>query len=600
MDLLTRFSAQDQDTIWAFLRKISDQKLMFMNESPCLKHAFANNGVYLYVQEGQAVLLVMDALQSPSGELIDEEPFAGEDPMWFTEQSHRTSPVYRLRQLMKLLEDSCRKEHITQPQLMGVLLTSSRLINLDDYEENLADLQVKIIDRLLPEEMPLKLRAVELPSDGAAMLAAIDEMYDHLHRRLPHVEPEWVPTAETEEAEAQKSREKGMRSRHDEGAAVKDPFQQGMEDLFGPLSDDDKPYSLPPEDQDDDQDDDLDLDEHDFGDYDSDPEPFPPFGKPLTEEEAFFKRFDEHINKVRASLDEQYPDTLGSCSIPSRVEVRRPTYHPDEDFDRLVGCQKIRAQIAQLTILSQYNQRRLRLEPRALRHELMLHAIFTGNPGVGKSTVCKLYGSLLRQAGVLEYGHVVVCDRSTFVGTHWGDEEKTVRAVLQMARGGVLMIDEAYQLLGDLHPNDPGRLVMPLMMNVLADPAWCDVAVVLCGYPEPMQQLLKQNMGLFSRFPNRFFFPDFTIEELEQITLKNVATYGYHFSRAAWAKYRWFLREAYDQRTDRWPNARFVTNWLDQIYLLHALRSERDNLTTLRQLHILTQDDISLPATDYC
>ena len=69
--------------------------------------------------------------------------------------------------------------------------------------------------------------------------------------------------------------------------------------------------------------------------------------------------------------------------------MRRSTYHAGTDFDLLVGCKKLQMQMAQLTILSQYNQRRL-----------------------------------------------------------------------QMARGGVLMIDAACHLLSDLHPRDPGRLVM--------------------------------------------------------------------------------------------------------------------------------------------
>ena len=134
------------------------------------------------------------------------------------------------------------------------------------------------------------------------------------------------------------------------------------------------------------------------------------------------------------------------------------------------------------------------------------------------------------------------------------------------------MIDEAYQLLGEQQPNDPGRLVLPLMMNFLADPEWSDVAVVLCGYPGLIEDLLAQNPGLSSRFPNRFNFGDFSVEALEQITLNHIADYGYHFTRAAWAKYRWFLREAYDERGNDWSNARFVIHWLERIYVRHGMR----------------------------
>ena len=90
--------------------------------------------------------------------------------------------------------------------------------------------------------------------------------------------------------------------------------------------------------------------------------------------------------------------------------------------------------------------------PNSKRHEVSLHSVFFGRPGTGKTTVCKIFGSLLHQAGVLSKGHVVVCDRGTFIGTLWGDEERSVRQVIEMAQGGVLMIDEAY-LLNGKHEN---------------------------------------------------------------------------------------------------------------------------------------------------
>ena len=142
-------------------------------------------------------------------------------------------------------------------------------------------------------------------------------------------------------------------------------------------------------------------------------------------------------------------------------------------------------------------------------------------------------------------------------------------------------------------------MVLPLMMNQLADPKWSDIAVVLCGYPRPMQKLLEQNPGLNSRFPNRFKFNDFDVETLEQITLNRIASFGYRFAPDAWAKYRWFLREAYDARDERWPNARFVASWLEQIYIRHGVRCERQQLLQNEDLCLLTSEDVTRPNTNY-
>ena len=129
----------------------------------------------------------------------------------------------------------------------------------------------------------------------------------------------------------------------------------------------------------------------------------------------------------------------------------------------------------------------------------------------------------------------MVCDRSTFIGTLWGDEERSTRQVIDMAKGGVLMIDEAY-LLNSSNPHDPGKMVIPLLMNILADESQRDIAVVLCGYKDPMQKLIDLNPGLQSRFPNKFEFPDFTIDELLEITKLRIKEHNYTFTTEAGAE----------------------------------------------------------------
>ena len=75
------------------------------------------------------------------------------------------------------------------------------------------------------------------------------------------------------------------------------------------------------------------------------------------------------------------------------------------------------------------------------------------------------------------------------------------------------MIDEYYSLVPS-HPNDPGRLVLPLLLNRLADEKHRNISVILAGYPAEMEALLKTNPGITSRFPNVFEFKDFTFEEM--------------------------------------------------------------------------------------
>lgn len=274
------------------------------------------------------------------------------------------------------------------------------------------------------------------------------------------------------------------------------------------------------------------------------------------------------------------------------IEILDPISNPREELDKLIGCGDIKRRMDNLVALTNYNKTMQELFPNSKQHEVSLHSVFLGRPGTGKTTVCKIFGSLLHQAGALSKGHVVLCDRGTFIGTLWGDEERAVRQVIEKARGGVLMIDEAY-LLNGKNENDPGKLVIQLLMNILADETQRDIAVVLCGYKDQMQKLLDMNPGLQSRFPNKFEFQDFSVNELLEITKNRIKEYEYQFTDGAWEKYRSMMAQAYQARDPQtWGNARFVANQLERIYLQHATRCVQQHPADKQNWRLLTPEDI--------
>ena len=154
------------------------------------------------------------------------------------------------------------------------------------------------------------------------------------------------------------------------------------------------------------------------------------------------------------------------------------------------------------------------------------------------------------------------------------------------------MIDEAY-LLNGKNENDPGKLVIQLLMNILADETQRDIAVVLCGYKDQMQKLLDMNPGLQSRFPNKFEFQDFSVNELLEITKNRLKEYEYQFTDGAWEKYRSMMAQAYQARDPQtWGNARFVANQLEHIYLQHATRCVQQHPENKQNWRLLTPEDI--------
>ena len=321
-------------------------------------------------------------------------------------------------------------------------------------------------------------------------------------------------------------------------------------------------------------------------------------------DENIDKMVDDFINTHFGDIDEKDDNNTADSILPVtgiveqnqnvsvKVDILPPIDNPQDELEKLVGCADIKRHMEELVALTSYNKMMREMFPNSNQHKVSLHSIFYGRPGTGKTTVCKIFGSLLHKAGALSKGHVVVCDRGTFIGTLWGDEERSIRQVLYMAQGGVLMIDEAY-LLNGKNDNDPGKIVINMLMNILADETQRDIAIVLCGYKAPMQKLLDCNPGLQSRFPNKFEFPDFTVDELLEITRRRVNEYEYDFTPTAWEKYRQLLAEAYEQRNPQtWGNARFIANQLEHIYALHAYRCVNHRPTDKHQMRILTTEDI--------
>ena len=329
----------------------------------------------------------------------------------------------------------------------------------------------------------------------------------------------------------------------------------------------------------DDDDDDFDDDVPDFTDEETDlllgktaPLPFAPAEPPMKDEPRGFT-----------------PPDVGDL----KVDIIPPLDDPEAELRRMVGCQAIRKELDARIAVTRYNTLRRRLSPTAKQHQMSLHTIFVGAPGTGKTTLCKIYASLLHKAGALSRGHVVVATRSSFMGSLWGDQEEAVGKLLRAAQGGVLMIDEAYQLNGD-NSSDPARMVLPLMMPLLADESKRDIAVVLCGYREPMLKLLDQNDGWRSRFTHVVEFPDFDVDQLLEISRRRFSDYSYRLTLQARQRYADIVRDAYEQRDPKsWGNARYVANLLDHIYTAHALRCVRQGITDPRRLCTITAADIT-------
>lgn len=229
------------------------------------------------------------------------------------------------------------------------------------------------------------------------------------------------------------------------------------------------------------------------------------------------------------------------CSIiRSRVNTSMEVKTAMEELDAMIGLDSVKKQLRNIINTINVNMKYPEKD-----FGFSHHMVFAGDPGTGKTTVAKLVARALFEIGVIPEDKCMEVPASQLIKGFIGQTGEHVESVMKQALGGVLFIDEAYELTvkeGQSTFNNDALSVLLRYMEDHRD----NLVVIAAGYEREMREFLASNVGLARRF-QWVTFENYTTTEMTDILFKMSDRLDevYNFSDA-----RIILTECFGQLTD--------------------------------------------------
>ncbi len=284
--------------------------------------------------------------------------------------------------------------------------------------------------------------------------------------------------------------------------------------------------------------------------------------------------------------EDKKPEVTSKPEDPGKDEVHESSSM--EELMSLIGLAGVKREVQQT--ISHVKVQKMREQMGMKPIPTSRHLVFTGNPGTGKTTVARIMAGLYKEIGVLSKGHLVEVERGDLVGEYVGATAPKTLAKIKEAMGGVLFIDEAYNLSGK-GEKDYGPEAVDTLIKAMEDHR-DDFVVIVAGYTEPMKKFIESNPGLESRFKTFLHFPDYNAGELTQIFESLCSKYGLVLTPEAAAAARSHIKDMEAAKDDNFGNARDVRNFFENVLMRQATRLAEQTDVTEESVKTITGEDI--------
>lgn len=225
--------------------------------------------------------------------------------------------------------------------------------------------------------------------------------------------------------------------------------------------------------------------------------------------------------------DENYwaMDACATAYVRSKVNSNVHYETATEKLNKMIGQDTVKNQIN--TIMNTIEMNR---DSNDRNFDFSYNMIFAGNPGTGKSTVARTMAQALFEVGAIPQNKFTQATSDEFVKGYVGQTGENTRRILDGALGGVLFIDEAYELTVKDDQNSFNSEVISVLIRYMEEHR-SDLVVIAAGYNKEMKEFLASNVGLDRRF-QWIQFEDYDNHQMAEIFEQMRKSYGDEYATA--------------------------------------------------------------------
>ncbi len=258
-------------------------------------------------------------------------------------------------------------------------------------------------------------------------------------------------------------------------------------------------------------------------------------------------------------------------------------------LDELIGLADVKEQVRKIAAFAKMKKEMAEHGNDCI--PIALNMEFVGNPGTAKTTVARIIAGIFHEIGLISSSELIEVGRADLVARYVGQTADQVKTIFMRAKGKILFIDEAYSLI-DAWNHAYGDEAISTIVQEMENHR-NDTFVIFAGYPDEMKAFFARNPGLRSRVPFSITFPDYSVDEMQQIAEYEAWKRGFSIDAKAKDKVKDICEHAVAKENS--GNGRFCRNLVENAILGYAVRVYRSEETAANKDMVLTSDDFPTP-----